>query len=167
VFRFFAGGDNSVRGFAYNDLSPTEAVCTQDMTTKQFLRNPDGSCQKVDQFIKVGGKDVITGTVEVIRDLPNNFGIAAFFDYGNAFDSFAQLARHCAPVAGLQAAQQQQCASLQYSVGIGLRVRLPVLTLGVDIAQPLSTSLRWDANAQTLRSVHPGPRLHINFSPKL
>src|SRR5256885_4571371 len=25
VFRFFAGGDNSVRGFAYNDLSPTEA----------------------------------------------------------------------------------------------------------------------------------------------
>jgi len=166
VFRFFAGGDNSVRGFAYNDLSPTEAVCTQDPATKQFLRNPDGSCQKVDQFIKVGGKDVITGTVEVIRDLPKNLGIAAFFDYGNAFDSFAQLARHCAPVAGLQA-QQQQCASLQYSVGIGFRVRLPVLTLGVDIAQPLSTSLRWDANAQTFRSVHPGPRLHINFSPKL
>src|SRR6267154_1774390 len=145
VFRFFAGGDNSVRGFAYNDLSPTEAVCTQDPATKQFLRNPDGSCQKVDQYIKVGGKDVITGTVEVIRDLPNNLGIAAFFDYGNAFNSFAQLARHCAPVAGLQA-QQQQCASLQYSVGIGLRVRLPVLTLGVDIAQPLSNSLRWDAN---------------------
>src|SRR6266403_1085397 len=122
VFRFFAGGDNSVRGFAYNDLSPTEAVCTQDPATKQFLRNPDGSCQKVDQFIKVGGKDVITGTVEVIRDLPNNLGIAAFFDYGNAFNSFAQLARHCAAVAGLQA-QQQQCASLQYSVGIGLRDR--------------------------------------------
>src|SRR5205823_7375491 len=75
VFRFFAGGDNSVRGFAYNDLAPTEAVCTQDPTSKQFLRNPDGSCQRIDQYIKVGGKDVITGTVEVIRELPNNFGI--------------------------------------------------------------------------------------------
>src|SRR5437667_375334 len=26
VFRFYAGGDNSVRGFGYNDLSPTEAL---------------------------------------------------------------------------------------------------------------------------------------------
>ena len=163
VFRFFAGGDNSVRGFGYNDLSPTEAVCTQDATTKQFLRNPDGSCQRIDQYIKVGGKDVITGTVEVIRDLPNNFGIAAFFDYGNAFNSFAQLAHKCSPAA----AQQQECTSLQYSVGIGLRVRLPVLTLGVDIAEPLTSSLRWDAVGQQFKSVHPGPRLHINFSPKL
>jgi len=163
VFRFFAGGDNSVRGFAYNDLSPTEAVCTQDPTSKQFLRNPDGSCQRIDQYIKVGGKDVITGTVEVIRDLPNNFGIAAFFDYGNAFNSFAQLARQCSPAA----AQQQECTSLQYSVGVGLRVRLPVMTLGVDIAEPLTSSLRWDATAQVFRSVHPGPRLHVNFSPKL
>ncbi len=29
-YRFFAGGDNSVRGFAYNELSPLEAVCTQN-----------------------------------------------------------------------------------------------------------------------------------------
>jgi translocation and assembly module TamA len=163
VFRFFAGGDNSVRGYAYNDLSPTEAVCTQDQVTKQFLRNPDGSCQRIDQYIKVGGKDVITGTVEVIRDLPNNLGIAAFFDYGNAFNSFAQLAHKCSPAA----AQQQGCNSLQYSVGVGLRVRLPVLTLGVDIAEPLTSSLRWDATGQVFKSVHPGPRLHINFSPKL
>src|ERR1700716_3196456 len=134
VFRFFAGGDNSVRGFAYNDLSPTEAVCTQS-PTGQFLRNPNGSCQAIAQYIKVGGKDVITGTVEVIRDLPNNFGIAAFFDYGNAFNRFGGT-------------------PLEYSVGLGFRVRLPVLTLGVDIAQPIS---------------RPGasPRLHINFSPKL
>jgi translocation and assembly module TamA len=84
---------------------------------------------------KVGGKDVITGTVEVIRDLPRNFGIATFFDYGNAFDRFGGT-------------------PLEYSVGVGFRVRLPVVTLGVDIAQPISR-----AGA--------GPRLHINFSPKL
>ncbi|HEY0767166.1 MAG TPA: BamA/TamA family outer membrane protein [Steroidobacteraceae bacterium] len=133
VFRFFAGGDNSVRGFAYNDLSPTEAAC---------IKNPDGSCKQL-VYIKVGGKNMITGTVEVIRDLPKNLGIATFFDYGNAFDRFG--------------------TSLQYSVGVGLRVRLPVLTLGVDIAEPLSVPPC--PPQPTCR--HGGPRLHINFSPKL
>jgi translocation and assembly module TamA len=169
VFRFFAGGDNSVRGFAYNDLSPLEAVCTRDPNPPHKpLTNPDGTgtCQTVVSFIKAGGKDEITGTVEVIRDLPNNFGVAAFFDFGNAYNSLAALSHKCQPLGG-EAAQLQQCGALQYSVGIGLRVRLPVLTLGVDIAQPLTTGLRWDAGNQIFQTVHPGPRLHINFSPKL
>jgi translocation and assembly module TamA len=132
VERFFAGGDNSVRGFAYNSLSPTEDVCDQ---TQQPVRGADGKCTVQRGTVKVGGKDVITGTVEVIRDLPRNFGVAAFFDYGNAFNSWGGT-------------------PLEYSVGVGFRVRLPVVTLGVDIAQPIS---------------RPGasPRLHINFSPKL
>lgn len=133
VERFFAGGDNSVRGFAYNDLSPTEDVCTKDKGID--IRTPQGNCRVVAGMVKVGGKDVITGTVEVVRDLPRNFGIAAFFDYGNAFNRFGGT-------------------PLEYSVGMGFRVRLPVVTLGVDIAQPISR-----AGA--------GPRLHINFSPKL
>jgi translocation and assembly module TamA len=144
VFRFFAGGDNSVRGFAYNDLSPLQPVCTTG-PNGQFLKNPNGSCQAVQTYIKVGGKDVITGTVEVIRDLPKNLGIATFFDYGNAFDHFG--------------------THLAYSVGIGLRVRLPVLTLGVDIAQPLYEPCQPPA---TFGNCTPNsPRLHLNFSPKL
>jgi translocation and assembly module TamA len=133
IYRFFAGGDNSVRGFYYNELSPTDPVCTTG-PNGQFLRTANGSCQSVAGTIKVGGKDVITGTVEVIRDLPNNLGIATFFDYGNAFDHFG--------------------TQLYYSAGVGLRVRLPVMTLGIDIAQPLNVP-------------GAGPRLHINFSPKL
>ncbi|HXY75779.1 MAG TPA: POTRA domain-containing protein [Steroidobacteraceae bacterium] len=124
VLRFFAGGINSVRGFAYNSLSPTQPVCATGTS--------GANCEPT-AYIKVGGKDVITGTVEVIRDLPKNLGIATFFDFGNAFNSLP--------------------AQLQYSAGIGLRVRLPVLTLGVDLAEPLSVSA--------------GPRLQINFSPKL
>jgi translocation and assembly module TamA len=133
IYRFFAGGDNSVRGFYYNELSPTEPVCTQG-TNGQFLRNADGSCQSVAGTIKVGGKDMVTGTVEVIRDLPKNLGVATFIDYGNAFDHFG--------------------THLYYSVGIGLRVRLPVMTVGIDVAQALNMP-------------GAGPRLHINFSPKL
>jgi len=148
-YRFFAGGDNSVRGFAYNALSPTEPVCART-TGGQLILNPDGSCKvQPGNYIKVGGKDVLTGTVEVIRDLPRKLGLATFFDYGNALNSFAKPP--CQQGAPGHAAVCPRL--LEYSVGVGLRVRLPVMTLGVDIAQPLSVSA--------------GPRLHINFSPKL
>jgi outer membrane translocation and assembly module TamA len=90
---------------------------------------------------------VITGTVEVIRDLPNNLGIATFFDYGNAFDRFG--------------------TSLQYSVGVGLRVRLPVLTLGIDIAEPLTEPCSPATATGGTFCPKRSPRLHINFSPKL
>ncbi|HEV3287227.1 MAG TPA: BamA/TamA family outer membrane protein, partial [Steroidobacteraceae bacterium] len=146
-YRFFAGGDNSVRGFAYNELSPLEAVCTQN-AAGQFLKNANGTCQAIAGYIKTGGKDVFTGTVEVIRDLPRNLGIATFVDYGNAVNSF-----HKPCVAGPEGQAEICNPFIQYSVGVGLRVRLPVMTLGIDIAQPLSTNA--------------GPRLHINFSPKL
>jgi translocation and assembly module TamA len=135
IYRFFAGGDNSVRGFYYNELSPTTPVCEQGTnTTPIACATPAPPGQTMTGTIKTGGKDLITGTVEVVRDLPRNLGVAVFFDYGNAFDHFG--------------------TQLYYSAGIGLRVRLPVMTLGVDVAQPLNMP-------------GAGPRLHINFSPKL
>jgi translocation and assembly module TamA len=135
VMRFFAGGDNSVRGFTFDELSPLDsvAVCTHDQSGKLILIPGTNSCVTEQKTVKDGGKNLITGTLEVIRDLPRNFGVAAFFDYGNAFNHFGD--------------------PLEYSAGVGFRVRLPVVTLGVDVAQPLSRNA--------------GPRLHINFSPKL
>ncbi|HET9108413.1 MAG TPA: BamA/TamA family outer membrane protein [Steroidobacteraceae bacterium] len=133
VLRFFAGGEGSVRGFAYNDLSPTQRYCLAG--------------NQICDLAKAGGKDVITGTVEIDRDLPRNFGVAAFFDYGNAFNHFG------AQCAASGTGQQVCHGLLEYGAGIGFRVRLPVLTLGIDVGQPLS---------------EPGsPRLYINFSPKL
>jgi translocation and assembly module TamA len=150
VYRFFAGGDNSVRGFAYNELSPLEGPLCQTNSAGQVLLAANGSCQpKPGYYIKTGGKDVLTGTVEFIRELPHSLGVAAFFDYGNAFNSFRKP--DCVP--GQMPGTEVCPPFIQYSVGVGLRVRLPVMTLGIDIAQPLSTNA--------------GPRLHINFSPKL
>lgn len=128
--RFFAGGDRSVRGFGYNELSPLDATGA-----------------------KVGGRHLMTGTVEVIRDLPRNFGVAFFADGGNAFDKFGD--------------------PLQYSVGIGFRWRLPVVTIGVDIAQALTNpsckAVDPDPRCASTPGFdrRPGPRLHLNFSPKL
>ena len=99
--RFFAGGDRSVRGFDLNELAPRDPK-TGDT---------------------VGGKHLATGTFEVTRDLPRNFGIATFFDIGNAFDDFKD-------------------PQFEYSAGLGVRYNIAVASFGVDVAQALSESGR-------------------------
>ncbi|HTB67466.1 MAG TPA: BamA/TamA family outer membrane protein [Steroidobacteraceae bacterium] len=126
-FRFFAGGDQSVRGFGFDDLSP---IVTE--------RNANGTYTDV----KVGGREVITGTAEIIRDLPRNLALSVFSDFGNAFDTFGHSPNPAYP------------HFMEYSAGVGLRWRLPVLTFGVDVAEPISRP-------------GAGPRFDINFSPKL
>lgn len=137
VMRFFAGGEGSVRGFAYDSLSPEEAFCTTSSGGAGVGAQCDNGSVRNKFSAQAGGKDMISGTLEIERDLPRHLGIAAFFDYGNAFNSF-----HTPRL-------------LQYGAGLGIRVRLPVMTLGIDVAQPLS-----------LRG-HQLPRVYINFSPKL
>ena len=95
--RFFAGGDRSVRGFGLNELSPKDS---------------EGN--------RIGGRNLLTGTLEVERSLPKNFGVAAFYDFGNAFDHFTD--------------------PLEYSVGLGVRWHVAVASLGIDVAQALSES---------------------------
>jgi translocation and assembly module TamA len=96
--RFFAGGDRSVRGFGLNELPIVEGENT-------------------------GRKHMLTGTVEIERDLPRNFRVAAFSDAGNAFDDFFD-------------------EPVEYSVGLGLRYQIAVASFGVDVAQALSESGR-------------------------
>lgn len=67
--RFFAGGDQSVRGFAYQSLGPTDA---------------DGNV--------VGGRDLLTGSVELEHMFSgdwHNWGVAVFTDAGNAMNNFS------------------------------------------------------------------------------
>jgi translocation and assembly module TamA len=102
---------------------------------------------------KIGGRHLFTGTAEVIRDLPRNLALALFVDTGNAFDAFGD--------------------PLQYSAGIGIRFRLPVVSVGIDLAQPLTNPACRSVTPDPRCATQPGfkdpagPRLHINFSPKL
>ncbi len=66
--RFFAGGDRSVRGYAYQSLGPTDAA-------GQVL----------------GGKHLLVGSVELERGLFKDWGVSVFYDAGNAFDSFTNV----------------------------------------------------------------------------
>jgi translocation and assembly module TamA len=110
-YRFFAGGDRSVRGYGYDELSPVDA---------------EGN--------KVGGRHLIVASLEVEHDLPRNLAVAVFVDGGNAFDNFGD--------------------PLEYSAGVGIRYRLPFLSVGFDVARSLSEPDR-------------DPRLHLNFTPIL
>lgn len=58
--RFFAGGDHSVRGFAYQSLGPV---------------NEDGDV--------IGGRYLTTASVELERLIRGNWGVAVFHDAGN------------------------------------------------------------------------------------
>ncbi|HEX9078842.1 MAG TPA: autotransporter assembly complex family protein [Desulfuromonadaceae bacterium] len=63
--RFFAGGDQSVRGYTYQSLGPRDA---------------NGNV--------VGGKQLLVGSTELERALFQNWGVSLFYDAGNAFNTF-------------------------------------------------------------------------------
>jgi translocation and assembly module TamA len=94
--RFFAGGGRSVRGYAYQSLGP------KDITGKV-----------------IGGKNLLTTSIELDRKLFKDWAIAAFFDAGNAFDSPSHL-------------------RLYKGAGLGVRYFTPVGALQLDLARQIA-----------------------------
>jgi len=65
--RFFAGGDQSVRGYAYNTLGPV---------------NDDGDV--------IGGRHILEGSAEYEQKITGTWGAAVFYDIGNAFNTLTE-----------------------------------------------------------------------------
>ena len=63
--RFFAGGDQSVRGYAYNSLGTVN-----------------------DKGQVIGSRRLLVGSVELEQQLAGNWSVAAFYDAGNALEEF-------------------------------------------------------------------------------
>ena len=93
--RFFAGGDNNLRGYAYQSLGP---------------KNPSGKV--------VGGKNLLVGTLELEKAFSPTWGLAAFYDAGNAFDDLSQF-------------------QLKQDAGLGLRIYTPVGPIRLDLARQI------------------------------
>jgi translocation and assembly module TamA len=66
--RFFAGGDRSVRGYAYQSLGPRDAA---------------GNV--------IGGKYLLFGSIEIEKAIASSWGVAGFYDAGNAFDALNNI----------------------------------------------------------------------------
>ena len=96
--RFFAGGDQSVRGYAYQSLGPTDA-------TGQV----------------VGGEHLAVGSIELEVPFGEDWGVATFFDLGNAFNVLTNI----------------DWAS---GVGIGVRRYTVIGPVKIDIARQFGVS---------------------------
>jgi translocation and assembly module TamA len=98
------------------------------------LPDPDDPDDPDGETGSEGGENKFVGSLEIERDFERSIRGAVFFDIGNAFNDWD--------------------TPLEYSVGIGVRWKLPMLMIGLDVAQPLSEP---DAK----------PRLHINMTQVL
>ncbi|MDC4226629.1 MAG: BamA/TamA family outer membrane protein [Candidatus Manganitrophus sp.] len=94
--RFFAGGDRSVRGYGYNTLGP---------------ENESGEV--------IGGRYLATGSVEYDYRIAEQWGVALFYDIGNAANEI------------------DWDLNPQDRVGIGGRWYSPVGPIRVDLAYAL------------------------------
>jgi len=91
AYVFRTGGDNTIRGYAFESLGVSE----------------NGAI--------VGGRYLVVGSAELTRWINQQWGVAAFYDTGNAFDDWHQFD----PVNGY---------------GAGVRWRSPVGALSLDLA---------------------------------
>jgi translocation and assembly module TamA len=66
--RYFAGGDDSVRGYDYKTLGPTD-----------------------DQGLVIGGAGKFAASVEIDQRVLPDWSVAAFVDVGNAFDDWGSV----------------------------------------------------------------------------
>ncbi|AGF78739.1 outer membrane protein [Desulfocapsa sulfexigens DSM 10523] len=97
TLRFFAGGDTSVRGYSYESLGP---------------KNANG--------VSVGGKNVVTGSLEYDHRVSQSWVLAGFVDAGNAYND--------------------KLGDAYVGAGVGLRWLAPFGSLRIDIAYPVSES---------------------------
>ena len=93
--RFFAGGAQSVRGYAYQSLGPKDA---------------SGEV--------VGGKNLMVGSIELEHSLSDKWGVAVFYDAGNAIDDMTE--------------------KLERGAGPGMRWNSPIGTVRIDFAYAVS-----------------------------
>ena len=119
----------SQRFFAGGDRSVRGFALDELSPRAENLSDPGGESSK-----GVGGEHKIVASMEIERDLPRDLRLAVFYDTGNAFNDWD--------------------TPLEYSVGIGLRWKLPMLLIGLDVAQALSESDR-------------KPRVHLNITQVL
>ena len=77
--RFFAGGDISVRGYAYESLGPTDEL---------------GAV--------IGGENLLVASVEIDKKFATDWSMAVFVDSGNAYDALSRFSPATGVGAGIR-----------------------------------------------------------------
>jgi outer membrane protein insertion porin family len=123
--RYFAGGINSVRGFTDHTLAPRERRVVCKKVKNGAVDVPGDGCQPdfnaKSSFVLVGGNKQAVGNFETTFPVMEQYGLrgVAFFDMGNAFDTF-------------------RFSDLRRSIGAGARWLSPFGPLRVELGFPLN-----------------------------
>jgi translocation and assembly module TamA len=115
--RFFAGGDRSIRGYAYQTIGPP---LPEELVPEALARCAADKDLDCDHLI-IGGKDLLVASAEYEYYFKPNWGIATFIDTGDAFSTFNDYRQ-------------------KVGVGFGARWRSPVGMVRVDLGFPVHDS---------------------------
>ncbi len=96
--RFFAGGSRSIRGYNYQSLGPVD-----------------------DKGDVVGGKNLLVMNFELERAIGEDWGVAAFYDTGNAFNNYSNI-------------------DFTQGAGLGVRYYTPIGSMNLDVARQIGVS---------------------------
>lgn len=99
--RFYAGGDQSVRGYGYKRIGPEDAA---------------GNV--------IGGRYLFTYSLEVEKEIFENWGASIFFDSGTATNTWDELTMH-------------------NGAGVGIRWNASFGQVRLDLAKPLDEENSW------------------------
>ena len=115
--RYFAGGGNSVRGYDYESLGPSELVKDAN---KNVIKDADGNeLREV-----VGGKHLLVSSIEYDYQFRPSWAAAVFVDVGNAANDFK--------------------VDLKRGAGLGLRWISPIGPVRIDVARGLDDKKAWN-----------------------
>ena len=145
--RFFSGGATTLRGFSFEEAGPRVVApfCTfgpqpgpvpNTNPPPEFLpacgtfRNQKGEVVTVNPFtVPIGGNAMAIVNLEARVGLTRDLQAVPFYDGGNVFDSVRDLFH---PGRCETGRDPNTCQKWTHTVGLGLRLKTPLGSLGVD-----------------------------------
>ncbi|MBS0557398.1 MAG: outer membrane protein assembly factor [Proteobacteria bacterium] len=113
--RFFAGGNNSIRGYPFQGVGVALAPALVPAALGRCARDSSLDCNN----LIIGGKNLVVASAEYEYYFKPNWGVATFVDVGDAFNAFGSYRN-------------------RIGTGIGLRYRSPVGMIRVDLGFPVN-----------------------------
>ncbi|HEX6183996.1 MAG TPA: BamA/TamA family outer membrane protein, partial [Pyrinomonadaceae bacterium] len=151
--RFFSGGATSLRGFSFEEAGPRVVApfCTfgpqpgpvtntnPPPTLLQpcgTFRDREGELVAVNPFtVPIGGNAMAVINLEARVAITRNIQAVPFYDGGNVFDRVSDLFRAGRCEAGRD---PNSCQKWTHTVGLGLRLKTPLGSIGADWAYLLN-----------------------------
>jgi len=141
--RFFSGGSISLRGFGFEEAGPRVVApfCAfgpqpSPLPPCGTFRDQKGAPSELNPFtVPIGGNAMAVVNLEARVALTRNMQVVPFYDGGNVFDRLSDLFHPGKCEAGRD---PNSCQKWTNTVGVGLRLKTPVGSIGADWAYLLN-----------------------------